>query len=454
MRWLVLLSLAVLGPACSSSEAPKEFPKPGRGVLVIEVDAWRRDHLSLYGYDKPTTPFLENLARRVVVFDNAWSTGAGAMPAAVSLLTGCDPIVARRPQIALADGSYLDPAFPWDVTDPMPRIAFQFLLGGYRTLLLAGGGKLENVRGLRLGFEDVRWSARNASGGAQDRGLADLEAELLEWARHLEDGQDWFAYLQASDLEGFHKSGAVTPGFEYEKGLDYVPPVGPGEPVFHALPPSRVAPGLETLADHVGAYDSALARFDADLEHLLLNMGETGVLSRTTVVVVGGYGMGFGESGLLADAGTLSEVDLAVPLLIRPAPELEFPVGQRLAGLTSLVDLGPTLLTMHGQQVPDGLAGRSLTGLMRGEQEFVRERAFAVGDIHAGFAVIDGRGMWIWSQPQVGGAPGLGRSWFGRDVPRGEAVEILLPRGVGLQADAYRLGVEDAAWLQSLRPAG
>ncbi|MCP5021021.1 MAG: sulfatase-like hydrolase/transferase [bacterium] len=437
----------------------EEFPELGRGVLVIEVDAWRRDHLGLYGYDRATSVFLEKLAGRVMVFDNAWSTGAGAMPAAVSLLTGCDPILARRPGIELADGSKLEPAFPWDVTDRLPRVAFQFLQHGYRTCLLSGGGALENLRGIRLGFEEVHWSARKETGGTRDRSLGEMEDELIEWARSLDDGDNWFAYMEASDLEGFHLTGEVGEGFEYTRGLDFVPPVGPSEPVFHAMPRSRLAPSLETLADYVGAYDTALAKLDADLEHFLLSLGSHGILGRTTIVLVGGYGMGFGEAGLLADAGTLSEVDLAVPLMIRPALELGMPTGGRVSALVSLVDLGPTIMDMHGVDNPGGLAGRfmtgrSMTGLMRGTEDRIRDYAFAVGNIHAGFAVIDDKGMLIHAKPGVGGPSDLGASWFGLSKPCDEAVELLLPRGQGLLPDAYRRGDKDSARTELLLGVG
>ena len=35
------------------------------------MDTVRADHLSVYGYDAPTTPTLERLAKRGIRFDNA-----------------------------------------------------------------------------------------------------------------------------------------------------------------------------------------------------------------------------------------------------------------------------------------------------------------------------------------------------------------------------------------------
>lgn len=64
-RAIVVMSL-FLAPACSflsSDDRPH--------IVPILVDALRRDHLPTYGCEKPTAPFLERLAMREVVFDNA-----------------------------------------------------------------------------------------------------------------------------------------------------------------------------------------------------------------------------------------------------------------------------------------------------------------------------------------------------------------------------------------------
>ena len=76
----------------------------------------------------------------------------------------------------------------------------------------------------------------------------------------------------------------------------------------------------------------------------------------TTVVVVGTFGIGFGESGLVADSGTFSDCDLRVPIVVRAADSLAAARGIRVDGLASLVDLAPTLLDLHGIQPPAGCA--------------------------------------------------------------------------------------------------
>ena len=53
-------------------ESGRPLPPAGSpNVLLIVLDTVRADHLSLYGYERSTTPFLKQLARRGIRFDEA-----------------------------------------------------------------------------------------------------------------------------------------------------------------------------------------------------------------------------------------------------------------------------------------------------------------------------------------------------------------------------------------------
>ena len=143
-------------------------------------------------------------------------------------------------------------------------------------------------------------------------------------------------------------------------------------------PRSTLFPYTTLFRSYGLRYDAAIrSRLDRNLDRLFATLAMDGRWERTSVLVVGSFGIGFGESGLLVDSGTYSDVDLHVPVLLRPAPELGLPTGIVESALVSSVDLMPTLLDLVGIEIPSGVHGHSLLPLVRGAQERVRDWAYA-----------------------------------------------------------------------------
>ena len=60
-------------------------------ILLIVMDAVRLDHLSCYGYSRPTTPNLDRIAQSGVVFENCFSAASWTPPSHATLFTGKYP---------------------------------------------------------------------------------------------------------------------------------------------------------------------------------------------------------------------------------------------------------------------------------------------------------------------------------------------------------------------------
>ena len=61
-------------------------------VLLLTVDAWRADRLSLYGYGRPTTPVLDRFAANATVCERAFSLGSFTQGACIQLFTSSRPM--------------------------------------------------------------------------------------------------------------------------------------------------------------------------------------------------------------------------------------------------------------------------------------------------------------------------------------------------------------------------
>jgi arylsulfatase A-like enzyme len=69
---------------------PKAPERPN--VVIYLIDALRRDHLGVYGYQRNTSPHIDAFARDAVVYDDAYSTTVWTKPAVASILTGLTPV--------------------------------------------------------------------------------------------------------------------------------------------------------------------------------------------------------------------------------------------------------------------------------------------------------------------------------------------------------------------------
>jgi len=88
------------GPMQTSATIPATGP--GRpNIVILSIDALSAQHMSLYGYSRPTTPKLAAFASGAVTFNRAYSNGNFTTPGIASILTGTLPWTHRALQLAV-----------------------------------------------------------------------------------------------------------------------------------------------------------------------------------------------------------------------------------------------------------------------------------------------------------------------------------------------------------------
>lgn len=319
-------------------------------VLLLVLDTVRRLNLSVFSYERRTTPELEALAARGVRFENALSTAPWTLPSHASMFTG-----------RWAHELSADWATPLD--DTYPTLADALSSQGYRT-----AGFVANVsyagRSVGLGrgfshFEDVVVSlsqiARSAAYTSwitsrpaikrrlppfyksyQRKSAAEVNAALVQWLDR-EPGRPFFAFLNYFDAHDPYRPAAP---FDTAFGFPAYPPTPPAR---HggAFPDDRPR--------SLRPYDQAIASIDAEIGRLLRELERRGELKQTLVIVTSDHGEEFGEHGMYGHGHTLNLQALNVGAILT-LPE-RIPAGLRLVDRVSLRDLPATVLDLA---VPGG----------------------------------------------------------------------------------------------------
>jgi arylsulfatase A-like enzyme len=338
---------------------------PRLNVVLFSIDTVRDDHLSCAGYPRPTTPWLDRLARESAWFRDAASTSSYTLPAHASMLTG------QLPSRHGAESEAAGRDHVW--LDRSDLVAARLREAGWQTAAFTGGVYLSAKFGLDQGFD--RYDAvdlaleRRAGRYESDPAIGQPAfnrayrrqrtfGHALDWIRGHSDGPFFLflhtylvhEYLPAARHEArFH--GACASALADEKQE------------FLRDRNSKARPTAADVDHFVDLYDAALCEADELVGRLMTTLRETGELEQTVVVVVSDHGEEFLDHGLLAHGRTLYDEVLRVPLIVRApgrrAVEVRTPV--------SLCDVAPTLLELCGVAPRHEMDGRSLVPLIDGE---------------------------------------------------------------------------------------
>jgi arylsulfatase A-like enzyme len=335
---------------------PVEEGRPN--IIVYSIETTRRDHLSVYGYHRRTSPFLEELAQESVVFEDAYSQSSWTKPTVASLLTGLQPCQHGANGLlgVLGDSHRL-----------LPEVLRE---AGYRTGAFTTTHIVSDPRyNYDQGF-DLFVNAGHVL-------AAEVHRRVLAWL-DAEHPAPFFIFVHSYDPhEPYCAPGALRdcfdPGYDGEFRDELL------------LQPSSMGRRLEALP---GAARYAVARYDAEilyadmaLRRLSDELKQRGLWDDTLLIVTSDHGERFGDHGQWSHGGNLFPEVLRVPLLVKLPAGQETPApGSRVRGPASTVDVMPTVLAAAGVAVPAGLPGMDL---LAGVRETGRSpRVYHVAELH------------------------------------------------------------------------
>ncbi len=377
MACLVAFLLTVTFGVRADDTASSPAAKPN--VLWILEDACRAGRLTCMGYARPTTPALDALAARGVLFEQNYAQAAHTVRSTPTYITGrYFPVHCLA--IRTINWNELGKVPP-DDEKMAPDI---FRENGYRTHLVTTSPWI--IPGTRLweAFEHPVLVA-----GKDARPYAELEALTPHILEAFDDADErpFFIHVHAMDTHTPHYRDAEQAPWFPDSDYETKP-----EAPFDAREQAWLA----------AQYDSSLVYADRGIAQILAALEARGLAENTLVVFSSDHGELLGEDGrsLLHPSGGYTDEQLHTPLIMA-GPGL--PEGTCIDAFTENVDILPTLCVLAKTKTPARFDGRSVLPLLAGEDP-VPWRSFAfsrIGTVSPWF-VLTGREVKYFGEKRNG----------------------------------------------------
>lgn len=357
-------------------------------IYLITFDALRAEDMSVYGYDRSTTPNLEKFARRAYTFDFFFANSNFTTPATTSIETGRLPWTHRVFQLggflrgqqqeenlsgllrqrgyytaSIASNPYASPIqhktqdsydaveFPLPETGNGSWIRYTNLVG-LNTLHTLSYTMLKSLGAVRTYLGALIWSDRYPSPAEPVfdcvRNLVtrqDISQPRFVWAHIMPPHDPYFPPLPYRGQ--FLSSSKLTHGYDF-LGLR-----------------NDSAQRSVSVTDLHARYDENIAYADHVVGDFLNWLDQTGRLDRSIVIISADHGESFEHNWFLHTGPYLYNSLIRVPLLIHLPGQKR---GSRISQAAEQVDLLPTILELVNGHAPSWVEGTSLQPLLKGRQ--------------------------------------------------------------------------------------
>jgi len=396
----------------------------GRGtdkpnVILYVIDGGWADDMSVYGYNRRTTPYLERLAAEGAVFEHAYSNSSWTLPSTASFMTSL--------QTSVLGGMRGGPGFP--IPAQSMTMAEHLHRAGYQSAVFTSNPNAGTLSTLERGVDLMRDSdvERDYTSSVE------LHDGYWDW-RDAFPGEPYWVHFQTTDVHEYEGgqlspvapfSGLFVPTARrrefYEEWARINDALEPAQFFWRAVLRAMEVTGIDRVGFYEtmrGLYDESMAHQDYQIGRLVERLRERGEWERTLLIVAADHAV----AAAVQDLGVMSQESLPpdwtrsmlrssitrVPLIFVWPGQIE--PGQRFDDPVSMIDVLPTLLDLVGLPPPDVAQGQSLAPLLRGEPWAPRPVILdefrvdpATGQKEGLLEIIDGR----WGASlQIGPPPG------------------------------------------------
>jgi arylsulfatase len=354
-------------------------PRPH--VVLITLDTVSARHLGCYGYARDTSPVLDAVAKKGVLFERCWSASNVTNPGHTSILTG---------QYVQNHGVYANTVGP---SADAAMLAEYLKEHGYKTAAFTSAFILNAGYGFGQGFDHFD----TVPGEKVERKADETNAKVFVWL----------------DENAPRPSSRSAPLFlwvhYYDPHQPYVPPPEYATKYFAEGLSQRydtirhqqvrnVPPKVRDVEFLTSQYDGEIAFMDRELGKLLGRL-DAALGEDVLYVITADHGEMTNErEDLSFGHDEMFEPVLHIPLVLKH-PSF---TPARIKAWVQNVDIFPTIARFLGDDPPTSVEGTDLLPLIAGEKESVRDAVFAESYLNTGKAIRTDQWKYIyrWVHPQ------------------------------------------------------
>ena len=313
-----------------------------KNVILLTVDAMRKDVAGCYGSKNGLTPFLDSLADKSLLFTRAQSTGPYTQASFPGILTS---------------SYYLDYGKPAGLAPQRTLVSEPLKDAGITTAAFHSNPYLCAFLGWNRGW-DVFYDSMEDKVDEKTpyvRGQVVNDKAVTWLSSHVEgDYNPFFLWMHYMDI---HEP--YIPQRHYLDMIDPLITLSEEEmfSLFQNVLLKRDVSDLETVKLLKTLYDAHVREVDDYLKELFASLESLGVLADTTVIITHDHGDEFGEHGGLSHDDRFYSELIDMPLLIHQPERTE---AEFCHNLVSNIDIPPTIIRLFGLKPVKAFVGSSL----------------------------------------------------------------------------------------------
>jgi arylsulfatase A-like enzyme len=311
----------------SQNTSPDDF-----NIVLITIDTLRADHLSCYGYERETSPHIDKVAEKGILFKNVIAPSSWTAPSMVSLFTSTYPInhgvihgLQFREELKKRK-RYSQAVFSHELAT-LPEILKK---QGYTTFGVSSNHNLKEKLGFARGFDYFTYRGYHLRSSTAKH----INELVYRWEDKIKKSDKYFLWIHYMD--------------------PHEPYIARAPWIVHYALQSRTNDTSQARSKIVARYDSEINYVDSYVGELIQKFE---LDKKTLLIITSDHGEQFLEHGRIGHSLSLHQEEIHVPLIIQLPGASEM---VRIENQASLLDIVPTILHILDTDPPEQTIGKVL----------------------------------------------------------------------------------------------